>query len=174
MILTGSEIQKQIDLKKITIDPFTPKNINPNSYDLTLNENYKVYKNKYLSAFQENETVSGIIPDYGLLLKPGKLYLMRTNEKTHTDYYAPMIEGRSSIARLGVFIHITAGFGDVGFNGYWTLEVTVLHPIYLNKNMRIAQVYFHTLQGDTDILYAGKYQNNTDVQASKLYLDLEI
>ena len=63
------------------------------------------------------------IPDDGLLLEPNKLYLGRTVEYTRTDKFIPMLEGRSSTGRLGLFIHVTAGFGDVGFAGYWTLEM---------------------------------------------------
>ena len=82
-----------------------------------------------------------------------------------------MIEGRSSIGRLGIFIHITAGFGDVGFSGYWTLEIFCIKPIIIYPNVEIAQLYYHTIDGDYEECNSGKYQNNTDIQPSMLYKD---
>lgn len=82
-----------------------------------------------------------------------------------------MIEGRSSIGRLGIFIHITAGFGDVGFSGYWTLEIFCIKPIIIYPNVEIAQLYYHTIDGDYEEYNSGKYQNNTDIQPSMLYKD---
>ena len=82
-----------------------------------------------------------------------------------------MIEGRSSIGRLGIFIHITAGFGDVGFSGYWTLEIFCIKPIIIYPNVEIAQLYYHTIDGDYEEYNSGKYQNNIDIQPSMLYKD---
>ena len=75
------------------------------------------------------------IPDSGLLLETNKLYLGRTLEYTKTEQFVPMLEGRSSVGRLGLFIHVTAGFGDVGFAGYWTLEMFCIHPIVIYPNV---------------------------------------
>jgi dCTP deaminase len=110
------------------------------------------------------------IDDHGYLLKPNTIYLAKTKEKTYTNKFVPMIEGRSSIGRLGIFVHTTAGFGDVGFDGFWTLEISVIQPIKIYPNIRIAQVYYHSIQGDFD-LYEGKYQYNNGIQKSKLYED---
>ena len=76
-----------------------------------------------------NKTKKIIIPEEGLILEPGKLYLGRTVEYTKTDKFVPMLEGRSSIGRLGLFIHVTAGFGDIGFSGFWTLEIHCIQPV---------------------------------------------
>ncbi len=111
------------------------------------------------------------IPDSGLLLETNKLYLGRTPEYTKTEQFVPMLEGRSSVGRLGLFIHVTAGFGDVGFAGYWTLEMFCIHPIVIYPNVEICQIYYHTIQGEYQKYDSGKYQNNTGVQPSMLYKD---
>ena len=108
----------------------------------------------------------------GLTLEPGKLYLGRTDEYTRTDGLVPMLEGRSSIGRLGIFIHVTAGFGDVGFSGYWTLEIFCVQPVTIYPHVEICQIYYHDLLGDYDRYESGKYQNNTGIQPSLLYREL--
>lgn len=122
MILSGKEILKNIG-SNIIIEPFDEKKINPNSYNLSLHNELLVYENDILDMKTLNPTKVIKIPEDGLLLEPGKLYLGRTNEFTSTNKYVPMLEGRSSTGRLGLFIHVTAGFGDIGFSGYWTLEI---------------------------------------------------
>ena len=82
-----------------------------------------------------------------------------------------MLEGRSSIGRLGMFVHVTAGFGDVGFNGYWTLEIFVVQPLIIYPEVEICQIYYHHLDGAHSSYQSGKYQNNQGIQASKLYED---
>ena len=119
MILSGKEIFKHLG-KEIQIEPFDPKRINPNSYNLSLHNELLVYEHTELDMAKPNSTRKIHIPASGYVLQPNILYLGRTNEYTKTDGYIPMLEGRSSVGRLGVFIHVTAGFGDVGFAGYWT------------------------------------------------------
>ena len=99
------------------------------------------------------------------------MYLGRTVEYTETDKYVPMLEGRSSIGRLGLYIHVTAGFGDVGFSGYWTLEMHCLQPIRIYPNVEICQIYYHTINGEYDLYSSGKYANNQGIQESRLYQD---
>ena len=96
-------------------------------------------------------------------------------EYTETHGYVPMIEGRSSIGRLGMFIHVTAGFGDVGFCGYWTLEIFVIHPLRIYAGVPICQIFYHTLHGDYDEYNAshGKYQHNNGIQPSLLYREFD-
>lgn len=187
MILTGSEIQKEVENRNIYIENFVREKVNPNSYNLTLNEKLLVYtldqycidndqevNNEpiyYLDSAKPNETKELIIPEEGLVLMPGVLYLGTTNERTFTEKYAPMLEGRSSTGRLGMAIHITAGFGDVGFDGRWTLEITVQHPLKIYPNMEICQISYLPLQGDNKHKYNGKYQHQTDVKASHMFED---
>ncbi|HEY5575676.1 MAG TPA: dCTP deaminase, partial [Clostridiaceae bacterium] len=114
MILSGREIKNKMG-KEIVIEPFSEKQLNPNSYNLKLHNELLVYDEEVLDMKKQNKVKSIVIPEEGLVLEPGKLYLGRTVEYTETDKYVPMLEGRSSVGRLGLFIHVTAGFGDVGF-----------------------------------------------------------
>jgi len=172
MILSGKEIKDRVG-KDIKIDPFNPNQINPNSYNLKLHNELFVYDNDVLQMNKENTISKIIIPEEGLLLKKDKLYLGRTLEYTETNNLVPMLEGRSSIGRLGLFIHVTAGFGDVGFSGFWTLEMFCVQPIRIFANVEICQIFYHTIEGEFDTYKGGKYQKNNGVQASMLYKDFE-
>lgn len=172
MILSGREIQKHMG-KEIIIDPYDERKINPNSYNLSLYNELLIYENDLLDMKKPNGTKKIVIPEKGLLLEPNKLYLGRTNEFTKTEKYVPMLEGRSSTGRLGLFVHVTAGFGDVGFAGYWTLEIFCVQPIIIYPNVDICQIYYHTIEGEYDLYKSGKYQNNTGIQPSLMYKDFE-
>lgn len=172
MILSGREIKNKIG-KEIVIEPFSEKQLNPNSYNLKLHNELLVYEEDVLDMKKENKVKKIVIPEDGMVLEPGKLYLGRTVEYTATDNYVPMLEGRSSIGRLGLFIHVTAGFGDVGFKGFWTLEIFCVQPIKIYPGVEICQIYYHSVEGEYDKYCSGKYQNNEGVQASLLYKDFE-
>lgn len=172
MILSGKQIKKEIN-DTIHITPFSESQLNPNSYNLRLFNELLVYKNTELDMKTPNPTDKIIIPEEGLLLETNKLYLGRTLEHTKTDTYVPMLEGRSSIGRLGLFIHVTAGFGDVGFDGYWTLEIFCVQPIRIYPNVEICQIYYHDIKGEYDKYTSGKYQHNHEIQPSLLYKDFE-
>ncbi|HEY5584027.1 MAG TPA: dCTP deaminase [Ruminiclostridium sp.] len=172
MILSGKEIKKHLGTD-LNIIPFDEKLLNPNSYNLRLHNELLVYENSLLDMKKENLTSKIEIPEEGLILEPNKLYLGRTVEYTQTENYVPMLEGRSSIGRLGLFIHVTAGFGDVGFKGYWTLEMFCVQPVKIYANVEICQIYYHTLEGEYDKYSSGKYQNNKGIQPSLLFKDFE-
>ena len=172
MILSGKEILTHMG-KEIIITPFDEKRINPNSYNLSLADELLVYEKEALDMKKPNPTKRIVIPDEGLLLEPNRLYLGRTNEFTKTDRYVPMLEGRSSTGRLGLFIHVTAGFGDIGFAGYWTLEIFCVQPVRIYPNVEICQIYYHDIDGEYDLYSSGKYQNNSGIQASLMYKDFE-
>ena len=171
MILSGKEILKQIKAGRIVIDPFDEKFINPNSYNLRLHNELLVYTDEILDMKKPHNTKSILIPDDGLVLQPGTLYLGRTHEKTFTESYVPMLEGRSSVGRLGLFIHVTAGFGDIGFSGFWTLEIQCVLPVKIYPMVEICQIYYHSLDGDFECYNSGKYQNNNGIQPSLMYKD---
>lgn len=172
MILSGKEIERHIG-GKIVIEPFDRKRLNPNSYNLTLAPELLVYENETLDMKTPNPCRRIELPESGLRLEPNRLYLGRTNEYTRTDSFVPMLEGRSSTGRLGLFIHVTAGFGDVGFAGYWTLEIFCVQPIVIYPNVEICQIYYHDIHGDYEPYRSGKYQNNTGIQPSLLFRDFE-
>ena len=172
MILSGKEIVRQLG-KTIFIDPFDLRQLGPNSYNLRLHQDLMVYEEQVLDMKKNHTTRMLTIPPEGFVLEPGKLYLGRTIEYTSTLSYVPMLEGRSSIGRLGLFVHITAGFGDVGFKGFWTLEISCVHPVRIYPDVQICQIFYHTIEGDFDTYSSNKYQNNQGVQPSMLYKDFE-
>lgn len=172
MILSGKEIRNKLG-NEIVIEPYEEKRLNPNSYNLRLHNELLVYEEAVLDMKKPNATKKILIPEEGLVLDPHRLYLGRTVEYTRTDGYVPMLEGRSSIGRLGLFIHVTAGFGDVGFGGYWTLEIFCVQPVKVYPNVEICQIYYHSIEGEYETYKSGKYQNNTGIQPSLLYRDFE-
>jgi|TARA_B110000914_G_scaffold223532_1_gene239207 dCTP deaminase len=172
MILSGKEIIARKE-KDILIDPFNENQVNPNSYNLRLHNELLVYDNPVLDMKEDNPATKIVIPEEGLLLDSRKLYLGRTMEYTETHNLVPMLEGRSSVGRLGLFVHITAGFGDVGFKGYWTLEIFCVQPIRIYPSIEICQIFYHSIEGDYTPYKSGKYQGNKDIQTSMLYKDFE-
>ena len=173
MILSGKEIAKKLN-KDIFIEPYQASQLNPNSYNLRLHHELLVYDEEVLDMKKPNRFKQIVIPEEGLVLEKDKLYLGRTIEYTRTENYVPMLEGRSSVGRLGLFIHVTAGFGDVGFAGYWTLEIFCVQPIRIYAGVEICQIYYHSIEGEYEKYKSGKYQNNQSVQPSLLYKDFEI
>jgi dCTP deaminase len=171
MILSGTEIRRHLGDKIIT-DPFDEANLNPNSYNLTLHGELLTYEEVVLDMRQQNRVQRLTVPDEGLVLNPNQLYLGRTVERTETYGLVPMIEGRSSVGRLGLFVHVTAGFGDAGFVGYWTLEMFAVQPVRIYPNVSICQIFYHRLDGDYMPYSSDKYQNNWDIQPSLLYKEL--
>jgi len=172
MILSGKEIRNRLG-KEIVIEPFAERQLNPNSYNLRLHDELLVYEEHTLDMKKENKARRLIIPEDGIVLEPGRLYLARTVEYTKTEGYVPMLEGRSSIGRLGLFVHITAGFGDVGFAGFWTLEIFCVQPIRIYPGVEVCQIYYHSIEGEYETYSSGKYQNNQGIQPSLLFRDFE-
>ncbi len=167
MILSGLKIKEELN-KNIFIEPYDENRLNPNSYNLSLFDELVVYDEECLDMKKEHKIKTIKIPPEGLVLEPNKLYLGRTNEYTRTEKYVPMLEGRSSIGRLGLYIHVTAGFGDVGFKGFWTLEIHCVEPIRIYPNVEICQIYYHKVEGEVTP-YVGNYQGNEGIQQSMLY-----
>ncbi|MEZ6089665.1 MAG: dCTP deaminase [Pirellulaceae bacterium] len=170
MILSGAEIRSRIG-SNIVIEPFDESKLNPNSYNLSLHDELLTYEEVVLDIRQPNRYRRVEIPDDGIVLQPGCLYLGRTCEWTQTHNLVPMIEGRSSLGRLGLFVHATAGFGDVGFCGYWTLEMYAVQPIRIYPGIDICQIIFHEICGEVQE-YCSKYQNSRDIQPSMMYREL--
>ena len=168
MILSGHEIRRRLG-RDILIDPFDESRLNPNSYNLSLHDELLVYEEVVLDMRKSNRVQRIAIPADGLVLTPNQLYLGRTAERTETHNLVPMIEGRSSVGRLGLFVHVTAGFGDVGFSGYWTLEMFAVQPVKIYPGVPICQIFFHQIVGDITEYASDKYQHNRDIQPSLLF-----
>ena len=171
MILSGSEIKARLG-GDIRIEPFHDEQLNPNSYNLRLHDELLVYEEIVLDMRRPNRFRRILIPPEGLVLQPNQMYLGRTMEYTETRNLVPMLEGRSSIGRLGMFVHVTAGFGDVGFCGYWTLEMIAIQPIRVYPAVQVCQIFYHTVEGAITEYKTGKYQGNQDIQPSFLFREL--
>ena len=171
MILSGLEIRAQLGTN-VVIDPFDPSRLNPNSYNLALHDELMIYDEVVLDMRKKNRVRRIQIPPEGLVLQPSQLYLGRTAERTETHNLVPMIEGRSSVGRLGLFVHVTAGFGDVGFCGYWTLEMFAVQPVRVYAGVPICQIFYHDLRGEFTEYASDKYQHNTDIQPSLLFKEI--
>lgn len=170
MILSGVEIEKRLG-DQIHVDPYDSSRLGTNGYDLTLFDELLVYEEVVLDVKEPNRYRKLEIPSTGLVLSPNQIYLGRTVERTETHGLVPMIEGRSSLARLGLFVHTTSTFGDAGFKGFWTLEMFAVQPVRIYAGIQICQIIYHTLEGEVHECSSGKYQNNNGIQPSLLYKD---
>lgn len=170
MILTGEEIKKEVCAGNIVINPFNEGCIQPNSYDFHLSNKIKIYTESLLDPKIENKTKEIIIPKNGLLLKPDELYLGMIEEVMGSEHYVPIIRGRSSTGRLGLFVHITADLIDIGSINNWTLMLHSVVPLRVYPHMKIGQVTFWQPKGKI-LLYKGKYQGSTEPMSSQIYKD---
>ena len=170
MILTGREIEKQVAKNRIRIFPFDSRKITTNSYDLKLGTNILKYTSKIIDPTRKSNFEIIKIPQEGLLMKKGDFLLGSTDEKVGSNFYVPIIHAKSSIARMGLFIHITADIIDIGSFGNLTLQMFATLPIRLYPNMLIAQVSFWVPRGKI-ILYNGKYQGSDGPMPSLGYMD---
>ena len=172
MILTGSEILKNYKAKKLTIEPFNNDHLNPNSYNFTLGKKLLIYNDYVLDTKKENSFRELEIPEEGLTLAPGTVYLGHTEEIIGSEYFVPVIRGRSSIGRLGLFINITADLIDLGAIGQLTLQLNAVQPVTIYPGMQIGQVTFWAVSGDV-AKYEGRYQNSMGPVASRMFQDFQ-
>lgn len=156
MILSDKKILDEIKKGNIVLEPFDRKFLGTNSYDVHLGKWLAVYENDILDAKLHNKITKFEIPQDGFILLPSKLYLGVTEEYTETKNYVPFLEGKSSIGRLGIDIHSTAGKGDAGFCNTWTLEISVKQPVRIYAGMPIGQIIYFEISGDIEIPYNSK------------------
>lgn len=156
MILTDTQILQELKRGTIVITPFSRKFLGSNSYDVHLGEWLAMYIDEVLDARRHNMVRFFKIPKDGLVLVPSKLYLGVTSEYTETHAHVPFLEGKSSIGRLGIDIHATAGKGDIGFCNTWTLEISVRQPVKIYAGMPIGQLLYFTVSGEVEIPYSKK------------------
>jgi len=168
MILSGKQIMLEREAGRIVIDPFDETAVNPNSYNFTLSDRLVVYPDAVLDASVPNRTEELPIPPEGFTLKANRLYLAATREVMGSEHYAPTFAARSSVARLGLFINLSAPLGDIGFIGRWTLQLYPTHDVIVYTGMQIGQMMWWKTLGDV-ALYDGKYQHADGPRASMLY-----
>ena len=171
MLLSGQEIRRRQD-HGLLIEPFSQDRLNPNSYNLALHDELLVYEEVVLDAAAPNRYRRIEIPTDGFTLQPNMLYLGRTVEYTETRGVVPMIQGRSSLGRLGLFINPGGSVGDAGYCGTWTLEMHCVQPVRIYPGMQICQIYYLQLDGKCDEYGSGKYQNSRDIQPSLMFREL--
>ncbi|WP_405586249.1 dCTP deaminase domain-containing protein [Streptomyces sp. NBC_01092] len=172
MILTGTEIERERKNGRITIEPFTPEQVNPNSYNFRLGKTLRVYQDMPLDARHTNQFEEIEIPDDGYVLEPGRLYLAHTIERLGSEHYAPTFAARSSVARLGLFINLSASLGDIGYTGQWTLQLYSMNRVRVYPGINIGQMMWWRPQGDI-ILYDGKYQGSVGPRSSDIHVDFD-
>lgn len=172
MILTSSKISKEFNRGRIVIKPFNQDQLNPNSYNFRLGDTLLIYDENVLDVKKKNKTKKIKIPKEGLVLHPDRVYLGHTEETMGSNCYVPIIRGRSSIGRLGIFINITADLIDIGSINQWTLQIHVVQKVKVYPGMLIGQVTFWEVLGDIS-LYNGKYQGSIGPIASQIYKDFE-
>lgn len=153
MILSDSKILTEIEKGTIVIEPFKRSALGSNSYDVHLGKHLGIYTTDTLDAKKHNSIEMFEIPESGYVLEPSQFYLGVTAEYTETHAHVPFLEGKSSIGRLGIDIHATAGKGDVGFCNTWTLEISVKKPVRVYKGMPIGQLIYFEMSGDLSVPY---------------------
>ena len=156
MILSDQRILEEIEKETIKIQPYSREFLGTNSYDVHLGKHLATYKDKTLDAKKHNQIDHFEIPEDGYVLLPGELYLGVTEEYTETHVHVPFLEGKSSTGRLGIDILATAGKGDVGFCGNWTLEISCKIPVRIYKGMPIGQLIYFPVEGDVEVKYNSK------------------
>ncbi|MBD5781678.1 dCTP deaminase [Pelagicoccus sp. NFK12] len=165
MILSDKAILEGMEKGEIVVEPFDRAALGTNSYDVHLSKHLATYTDEVLDARSHNKISHFEIPEEGYVLKPGTVYLGSTFEYTETHAHVPFLEGKSSVGRLGIDIHATAGKGDVGFCNHWTLEISVAQPVRVYAGMPIGQLIYFYVEGDIENYYnkkaSAKYNQRT-------------
>ena len=156
MILSDSSILHAIEKKDIVIEPYDRSCLGTNSYDVHLSKFLACYVDDVIDAKRHNQVKHFEIDQTGIVLNPGKTYLGSTLEYTETHQCVPFLEGKSSVGRLGIDIHATAGKGDVGFCNHWTLEISVSQSVRVYAGMPIGQLIYFMVEGDIEVDYSSK------------------
>ncbi|GIV50148.1 MAG: dCTP deaminase [Candidatus Kapaibacterium sp.] len=172
MILSDTEILRHIEQGTIVIEPFRRECLGTNSYDVHLGKTLAVYRDALLDARRHNPVDYIEIPDDGYVLEPHRFYLGVTEEYTETHLHVPFLEGKSSVGRLGIDIHATAGKGDVGFCNHWTLEISVKQPVRVYAGMPIGQLIYFEVRGTVGTPYdrkaSAKYQKRSPLPVESM------
>jgi dCTP deaminase len=185
MVLSDNTIRQEIDAGRIVIDPFDASRIQPSSVDLTVDNRFRVFNNArypYIDVRKPMEDLTSLVTvegDEPFILHPGEFVLGQTLERiTLPNDLVARLEGKSSLGRLGLLIHSTAGFVDSGFSGNLTLELSNVAnlPITIYHGMPIGQISFMRMDGPVDRPYGSqetgsKYQGQAEPTPSRFYLN---
>lgn len=184
MFLSDRDILQRIKAGEIKIKPFVRANLQPASYDLRLHRNFRVFRSKAVThidvkqPFDVTELIK-VKKGRALVVYPGEFILASTYEKIGLpNDLVGILEGRSSLGRLGLVIHATASRVNPGFEGYLTFEISNVSPlpIKLYVGMSVAQLGFVTLSSPVKLPYGtkklkSKYQDQEPPTASKIWKD---
>lgn len=157
---------------EIVVDPFRRHCLGSNSYDVHLGKTLAKYTEAILDSKKHNQVETFEIPPEGYVLEPNEFYLGVTEEYTETHTTVPFLEGKSSVGRLGIDIHATAGKGDVGFCNHWTLEISVKKPVRVYAGMPIGQLIYFEVSGQVSVQYgtkeSAKYTTRVDIPVESM------
>jgi dCTP deaminase len=167
MILSDKRILEEMEKGSIRIEPYDRSCLGSNSYDVHLGKYLATYEEHLLDAKKHNTIRHFEIPEDGYVLYPDIFYLGVTEEYTETHEHVPFLEGKSSTGRLGIDIHATAGKGDVGFCGHWTLEISVKQPVRIYHGMPIGQLIYFPVDGEIEVKYNRKQNAKYSGQANR-------
>jgi dCTP deaminase len=187
MILSDRDIRAEIEAGRIVIDPFTPDAVQPSSVDLHLGNRFRVFRNNRTAVIDPREDqpelteLVEIAGDEPFVLHPTEFVLGATFERVGLpDDLVARLEGRSSLGRLGLLIHSTAGYVDPGWEGTLTLELSNVAnlPIKLYDGMKIGQISFQRMSSPAAVAYGdarigSRYRGQTDPTASRYHADFE-
>jgi dCTP deaminase len=187
MVLSDGDIRAEIQAGRIVIDPYTPEAVQPSSVDLHLDNRFRVFRSSrypYIDVREEQPDLTELVEiegDEPFILHPGEFVLGSTLERVElpNDVVA-RLEGKSSLGRLGLLIHSTAGYVDPGWDGNLTLELSNVAnlPITLYDGMKIGQISFQRLSSPVEVAYGdsrlgSRYRGQRDPTASLYHRDFE-
>jgi dCTP deaminase len=187
VVLSDRTIRAEIDAGRITIEPFDADLIQPSSVDVRVDRRFRVFHNARYPFIDVRQPMDGLteLVEVGdrepFILHPGEFVLGQTLEQvTLPDDLVARLEGKSSLGRLGLLIHSTAGFVDAGFSGNLTLELSNVAnlPITIYHGMPIGQISFMRMDGPVERPYGSratgsKYQGQAEPTASRFYLNFD-
>ncbi len=187
MVLSDGDIRAAIEAGRIVIEPYVPEAVQPSSVDLHLDNRFRVFRNSrypYIDVRDEQPELTELVEiggDEPFILHPGEFVLGSTLERVElpNDLVA-RLEGKSSLGRLGLLIHSTAGYVDPGWEGNLTLELSNVAnlPITLYDGMKIGQISFQRLSSPVEVAYGdsrlgSRYRGQRDPTASLYHRDFE-
>jgi dCTP deaminase len=187
VILSDRDIRAAIEAGRIVIDPFTPEAIQPSSVDLHVDRRFRVFRNNrypFIDVRTDQPDLTELVEidaEQPFILHPGEFVLGSTLERVALpDDLVARLEGKSSLGRLGLLIHSTAGYVDPGWDGNLTLELSNVAnlPITLYYGMKIGQISFQRMSSPVEVAYGddrigSKYRGQTDPTASRYHVDFD-